>query len=186
MLIKKTTQINKILEPLHPEVKKIASALLAEAPEYFWTASASATGKYHPAWANGEGGLVLHSLRVAEEVHKILSPWEIWECFTKMERDCAIAAALVHDLYKRGEVDRGYTGKYTVVEHGLICARKIKNRFPNSPEADLMALLIANHMGIWGGGIWLPQTKKEYLLCYILQNADMKATFNLVEREKKT
>ena len=42
-------------------IKRSAEKFLDLLPDYFFTVAASSTGKYHPAFASGEGGLVRHS-----------------------------------------------------------------------------------------------------------------------------
>lgn len=54
-----TRYINQIKSP---EVKNIVKKGLAECPEEFYTMAASTTGKYHPKFALGEGGLIRHTL----------------------------------------------------------------------------------------------------------------------------
>lgn len=62
-----TRYINQIKSP---EVKNIVKRGLAECPEEFYTMAASTTGKYHPKFALGEGGLIRHTL-AAEMVERI-------------------------------------------------------------------------------------------------------------------
>ena len=42
-------------------IREGAKILLDGLPEYFYTIPASSTGKYHPDFASGEGGLVRHT-----------------------------------------------------------------------------------------------------------------------------
>ena len=42
------------------ELKKFAKYCMDKVPEYFFHVAASSTGKYHPAYTLGEGGLVRH------------------------------------------------------------------------------------------------------------------------------
>lgn len=41
-------------------------------PDYFFEAPASSTGKYHPAFANEPGGLILHSLAAARYADSVM------------------------------------------------------------------------------------------------------------------
>lgn len=85
-------------------------------PEYFFTAPASATHKYHPSWAGRPDGLMLHSLavcRVAASLSELLSP-------TPREYNILIFAAWHHDMFKYGGLDRYEEGKMTVHEHPLL------------------------------------------------------------------
>ena len=54
-----------------PEVKRLVRIVLDKAPENFWTIAASSTGKYHPEYAAGEGGLIRHTkavVRIADHI----------------------------------------------------------------------------------------------------------------------
>ena len=42
------------------DIKDFAIVLLDNLPEYIWHVGASSTGKYHPAYSLGEGGLMRH------------------------------------------------------------------------------------------------------------------------------
>ena len=49
------------LEVLEIAYKDFVSKILTEIQEDFYVRPASVTGKYHPSYANGEGGLVRHT-----------------------------------------------------------------------------------------------------------------------------
>ena len=42
-------------------VRDFVSTALDQVPDYFFTMAASTTGKYHPTYALGEGGLARHT-----------------------------------------------------------------------------------------------------------------------------
>ena len=42
----------------------VKSYMDEETPDYFWTDGASSSGKYHPQFSQGEGGLVRHTKAV--------------------------------------------------------------------------------------------------------------------------
>lgn len=46
------------------DIKDFAIVLLDNLPEYIWHVGASSTGKYHPAYSLGEGGLMRHQIAV--------------------------------------------------------------------------------------------------------------------------
>ena len=46
------------------DIKDFAIVLLNNLPEYIWRVPASSTGKYHPAYSLGEGGLMRHQVAV--------------------------------------------------------------------------------------------------------------------------
>ena len=71
------------------------------APDYFWTDGASSSGKYHPQFSQGLGGLVRHTKAVvmfAEELLRMSS-----YAYMKDEyKDYVIAACILHDTCKYG------------------------------------------------------------------------------------
>ena len=48
------------------DIKDFAIVLLDNLPEYIWHVGASSTGKYHPAYSLGEGGLMRHQVAVVK------------------------------------------------------------------------------------------------------------------------
>jgi len=98
------------------------------------TEPASSTGKYHPDFAHGEGGLVRHTKAVVFMVSEL--------CNTRpgINRDYMLAAAILHDMHKYKD-----TGKYTCHEHPFLMAC-------DASEAGLpqpVVLAIESHMGQW-------------------------------------
>ena len=82
------------------ELRMVVKAYLLErVPDYFWTDGASSSGKYHPKFAQGEGGLVRHTKAVvmfAEELLRMSSYAYMRDAY----KDYAIAACIVHDTMK--------------------------------------------------------------------------------------
>lgn len=46
------------------DIRDFAKVVLDDAPDYFFKVAASSTGKYHPAYALGDGGLMRHTKAV--------------------------------------------------------------------------------------------------------------------------
>lgn len=115
-------------------------------PEYFFHVGASSTGKYHPAFSNGEGGLLRHTklaIRIAYELleNQSLNP------FTNDEKDAILVALLLHDSIKYGFEKE----EYTRFDHPILASEFVKNnRFNLSDESvELISDLIKTHMGPW-------------------------------------
>ena len=56
------------------QIKNFIRDFLKQVPDYFFKTAASSTGKYHPSYALGEGGLVRHTkaaVRIAYELFRI-------------------------------------------------------------------------------------------------------------------
>ena len=113
--------------------------LRTKVPEYFKTIPSSSSGKYHPSFANGVGGLMRHTIAVAYIVHQITGLQFLR--FRQKDRDRLLSAALLHDTFKQGETQEG-TGSTMLMDHAKIAASKI--------EDDDIAALVLSHMGEWG------------------------------------
>lgn len=85
-------------------------------PDYFFESPASATHKYHPAWADRPDGLLLHSLAVCRVAASLSDLLEI----KYAEYNELVFAAWHHDMFKYGDMDRYEEGKMTVHEHPLL------------------------------------------------------------------
>ena len=111
--------------------------LIEKTPEYFKTIPSSSSGKYHPNYANGIGGLLRHTIAVAYIMHQVAGLQFLR--FRQKDRDRLLAAALLHDSFKQGEKAEGHT---LLLDHAKIAAEKI--------EDDDIASLVLSHMGEWG------------------------------------
>ena len=139
-------EINLIVnEELRMAVK---SYLEEDVPDYFWTDGASSSGKYHPKFSQGIGGLVRHTKAVvmfAEELLRMSS----YSYMKDEYKDYVIAACLVHD-----------TAKYGLEEYDK---NEYKNHAANAVWAfkdwcwfmcdytcsELLLNAIRSHMGQW-------------------------------------
>lgn len=118
-------------------------------PEYFFHEAASSTGKYHPNYALGEGGLMRHSKAAMKIGHELLSNPIIGDKYSSHEKDLMLMSLLVHDGLKRGINEE----KYTRFDHPILMAEFIKDNKDelglNSDDANFMADVIKTHMGPW-------------------------------------
>ena len=72
-------------------------------PNYFWEIGASSSGRYHPSFSQGVGGLVRHTKAVvmfAEELLRMSS----YMYMSDEHKDYVIAACILHDTCKYGQV----------------------------------------------------------------------------------
>nr|WP_024835505.1 HD domain-containing protein [Clostridium sp. 12(A)] len=131
------------------EVRKLVEVGLENLPDYFFSMAASTTGKYHPSYALGEGGLVRHTKAAALIANYICQLEQTQNEFTQEERDCMIAGTILHDGHKEGNGG----SKFTVHEHPQICAEWIlTNTIFDSFSMDyryMIADVVASHMGQW-------------------------------------
>ena len=125
-------------------------------PDYFFKVAAASTGKYHPAFANGEGGLVRHSKVATYILNELVSAKTFGDDFSDDEKDLLRFAILVHDGYKHGILE----SKYTIHEHPQICAnmvRRFKDKMElTDEEVEYVAKAIESHMGEWTTNSYSP------------------------------
>ena len=139
-------EINLIVDE---DLRMAVKSYMEEAvPDYFWTDGASSSGKYHPQFSQGEGGLVRHTKAVvmfAEELLRMSS-----YAYMKEEyKDYVIAACIVHDTMKYGidKFDKAeyknhaanaayYFGEWCFANYGFVCSEFLLNA-------------IRSHMGQW-------------------------------------
>lgn len=125
-------------------VRRILDELV---PDYFYIISASSTGKYHPWYSLGYGGLVRHTKAAVKIAYDLLQ----LEQYQHLNADGIIAALILHDTFKHGK----NTAEYTVVEHPIIAACEIANwaeynvDIETRGEFNLICDYIKSHMGQW-------------------------------------
>lgn len=125
----------------------------------FFAEAASSTGKYHPEYALGFGGLYRHTRAAVKIANDLLQLDMYKEKFSESVRDYIIAALILHDSCKRG---KDWDDKYTKFEHPLIVEDWLKEIFAekmsiadddtNSKINDYVnavSNLIKTHMGQW-------------------------------------
>ena len=129
-------------------VKKFVNVALEILPDYFFKIPSSSSGKYHPAYALGEGGLVRHTkacIRIAMELYRL----EMFNHFSQLDRDYILASLILHDGFKNG---RDITNKFSVTDHPLVMAEEIKispylANILQPSEVNVIADNVVHHMG---------------------------------------
>jgi len=117
-------------------------------PDYFFTIPSSSSNKYHPAYANGVGGLVRHS-RAATRIAVELFRTELWK-FTDDEKDLILVGLMIHDGFKSGKIQE----KFSLATHPKIIAFEISHneKLINMISKEQMNFIVGNvekHMGKW-------------------------------------
>lgn len=142
---------------------KFAQNLIEKIPSYFWVESASSSGKYHPEFSNGDGGLARHSLMTFRWIIELIktNPEDIEEFAAAM-----IFASLFHDCCKRGMSDN--VSEHTLHEHPILSSKFIidnAEKFASENkdfidmtsededsfkrEIGMIVLCVESHMGKW-------------------------------------
>lgn len=133
----------------NPKYRENAKKLIELLPDYFYEVAASSTGKYHPEFALGEGGLVRHTKVAVKLAYELANNEVIGYSFTDDEKDLMIIALIMHDGLKHGKVKE----KYVRFDHPILIANYIKENkdkttFTDS-EIEFLANVISSHMGIY-------------------------------------
>lgn len=123
--------------------------LIDQLPDYFFEVAASSTGKYHPKYALGNGGLVRHTKAAVRFAHELLADPIYDDKFTSEQKDMMILALILHDGIKHG-----YNGSpYTVFEHPILAAAFVREKGEDAGleeyQAEFIAHCIESHMGPW-------------------------------------
>ena len=85
-----------VFDWMHDEkIKKFLRHVINNLPDYFFTVPASSSGKYHPSYALGDGGLVRHTEAAAIIAHELFN-LEMFD-FTPEEQDLILCAIVPHD-----------------------------------------------------------------------------------------
>lgn len=133
-------------------VKKFMEQCIATIPEYWFTVPASSTGKYHPNYALGNGGLMRHTIALLRFFDRLVRNTMYGSPFTNREMDLLRVACLMHDSRKSGSDEDYAVNKYTKFDHPILAAnvvRSIETEYITDEEKELVANAIESHMGQW-------------------------------------
>lgn len=182
-----------MISPFYTELKYIVNdtiranceKVLEKVNEQFFKAPASSTGKYHPNYALGEGGLVRHTRAAVKIAHNLL----VLDCYKKMfddsMQDYIIAALILHDTCKSGI---NFESKYTVHEHPILAGQLIVDTIGDCEFAYVVSALIETHMGQWNTNahsavvLPLPETPEQIFVhtCdYLASKKFIEINFNI-------
>ncbi len=129
-------------------------------PDYFFSVAASSTGKYHPEFSLGDGGLLRHTKAAVRIAYELLNDPCIGDKYTSNEKDLMLIALTMHDGVKHGIPE----DKYTKAEHPLLASKLIKDNRSilkmSDDDVNFMCRVIESHMGPWNTH---PYTKEEIL-----------------------
>lgn len=135
-------------------------------PDYFFSVPASSTGKYHPEFSLGDGGLVRHTKVAVRIAYELLNDESIGHVFNDDEKDMIIMSLIMHDGLKSGLVKE----TYTAFDHPLLVCKYIvdnKDKLTlNDTEINLITNMISSHMGPWNtnnySDVVLPKPSNKY------------------------
>lgn len=148
------------------DLKESLKLIVDKLPDYFFYEAASSTGKYHPKYALGDGGLLRHSKAATKIGLELLNNPLIGSKYSSREKDMLLLSLLVHDGLKRGLTEE----KYTRVDHPILMANFILDNYQtfklNLEDAKFISDVIKTHMGPYNtdfnGNVVLETPKNKY------------------------
>ncbi len=145
----------ELLYIVNDDIREQTKKVLEHVNEKFFTEPASSTGKYHPHYALGTGGLYRHT-RAAVGIANCLLQLDMFDYFTDRAKDYIIAAIILHDVCKSG---KNWEGRYTKHEHPLLAAELVREVLnadgePDCEFVECVCPLIESHMGQWNTCRW--------------------------------
>ena len=145
-VLKLKTEIDYIK---NERIKNACTEMVKLLPDYFFEVPAASTGKYHPAYASGEGGLLRHTKGAVRIAIEILSDPSTGDKYTSDEKDMMIMALILHDGLKSGIPKE----KYTRFDHPILMADYIMDNEEmlglEVEEIEFICVAIKTHMGVW-------------------------------------
>lgn len=156
-------EINYIKNDRYKESIKTLISLL---PDYFFEVPASSSGKYHPLFALGDGGLVRHTKVAVRMAKEMFDDESLTGAYTHNEKDLMIMALIMHDGLKSGL----QKGEYTNFDHPVLVSNYIKENKDkltlNDKELNFLCNAIESHMGPWNTSSYsntiLPKPQNTY------------------------
>ena len=181
---------------VNEDIREFAKVLVDGLPDYIWHVGASSTGKYHPQYSLGEGGLMRHQIAVVRFLNFFFELEQYNTKLTDRQMDMMRVAALVHDGRKSGEQSDYERSKYTKFDHPIQMANIIRGfdgQYLNHEEIEFVANCIESHMGAWNvdkkSGEVLPKPTNVYqnfvhLADYLASRKDLTMAFDNMEQSK--
>lgn len=131
-------------------MKKACSNIINLLPDYWFTVAAASTGKYHPEYAQGEGGLLRHSKAAMRIGAELLNDPCIGDKYTSDEKDLMLISLLIHDGLKLGIPKEKYTRfDHPILMKDYLVEKKDEIKELTIEEITFMGDVIKTHMGPW-------------------------------------
>ena len=135
---------------VNDNLRNFISQCLDGLPDYFRHIGASTSGKYHPAYTLGEGGLVRHTkaaVGIAKELIRAELPFT--DIIDDLDTDIVYSALLLHDGLKCGMWE-----DKTAFDHPILISEYIKNKANELNFEELgyirgICRCVESHMGKW-------------------------------------
>lgn len=196
-----TEQQSNMIAPIlatiaNEDIREFARVLVDGLPDYIWHVGASSTGKYHPAYSLGDGGLMRHQIAVVRFLNFFFDLEQYKSKLTSREMDLIRVAGLVHDGRKSGEQADYEHSKFTRFEHPILMANVVRSydgQYLKHYEIECIANCIESHMGQWNtdkkSSLVLDKPVNDHqqlvhLADYLASRKDLTMAFDNVETPK--
>lgn len=149
-------------------IRKSCETILDILPDYFYEIPASSTGKYHPSFSLGKGGLVRHVKVATRIANDLFEDPSFKSKYTRNEKDIMLMTLILHDSLKSGLNH----DKYTAFNHPILISNFVNDNRDKieltEDELNLFRSCVESHMG---GFPWninsytneeLPEPKTKY------------------------
>ena len=131
------------------KIRNSCITMIEALPDYFFKVEASSTGKYHPEYALGNGGLIRHTKAAVRIAYELLSDPCIGDKYTSKEKDLMIMGLILHDGLKKGLNEE----KYTRFDHPILISEYIMDMEERldleMEEIEFVCDVVKTHMGPW-------------------------------------
>jgi putative nucleotidyltransferase with HDIG domain len=126
--------------------RKFAEEVIANADDWFFVEPASLSGRYHPTFSLGEGGLVRHTRCVAYFAMSMAESMN----FNQEDSDLIIIAALAHDI-KKHDNNKNYMREHPLLASEYLCGimEKFTEDEITNEQVQKICCAVASHMGKW-------------------------------------
>ena len=142
--------MNEFLYIVDDDLREDAKYLVSHLPDYFFLVDASSTGKYHPKYAAGDGGLTRHVKSACKFANELLANPIIGKPYSSRDKDLIIIALLIHDGLKYGKDKKE---SYTRFDHPILASlyvKESKDKLKMTDEdIEKVSNAVASHMGPW-------------------------------------
>lgn len=131
------------------KIRNSCITMIEALPDYFFKVEASSTGKYHPEYALGNGGLIRHTKAAVRIAYELLSDPCIGDKYASKEKDLMIMGLILHDGLKKGLNEE----KYTRFDHPILISEYIMDMEEKldleMEEIEFVCDVVKTHMGPW-------------------------------------
>lgn len=126
-------------------VRNLVISAIERIADDFFTEEASSTGKYHPVYSLGNGGLLRHT----KSVVSFANIFNIYSGMSQYQKDVIVGACILHDSCKKGVK---FESRYTEHAHPMLVWKLLDADSMDAKTRKIWADInngISTHMGQW-------------------------------------